>query len=190
MLEAAQNLIDDYEIIFKENPLGSGFRYRYIKTEKVNYREFIQPAFEMRREDVRFDKVVCSASEVREFAKGTLEALGFEYLRVEEQLHDIAYIFMERFNINCLNCRMELIYSDKCKRFHVDNVFLRMITTLLGPGTELQLSDELQTVLQVKTGDTVLVKGKQFPGEPTKVLHRSPKISHLGTPRLIFVMDY
>ena len=84
---------------------------------------------------------------------------------------------------------MDLVYSDKCRRFHSDNVYLRSITTLIGPGTELMLTEEGNKILKINTGDTVLVKGAQFPGG-SSVLHKSPRISHLGLVRLLFVMDY
>ena len=190
MQGTVQDLINDYEIISKEASSCHQYKYRYIEVESKNVRDYILLSREVRREDLRFDKVVCCASEVRDFVKATLDTLGFAYLAAEEQLHNIAYLMMSRFKLNRLNCRMELIYSGKCKRFHVDNVYLRAITTLLGPGTELQLLGESGRSQHVRTGDTVLLKGKKFPGEMTKVLHKSPKISHLRSPRVVFVMDY
>ena len=188
MLGTVQDLVDDYEIIPKETV--SDFKYRYLTVKKKSIREYIQPSRQVHRDDLRFDKIICSPSEVRDFARQTLDAFGFIDIRAEEQLHNVAYMLMNRFKVNRLNCRMELVYSDKCRRFHVDNVYLRSITTLIGPGTELQMLDQNEKVFRVNTGDTVLVKGKQFPGEATKVLHRSPRISHLGIPRVVFVMDY
>lgn len=192
MLSSVQDLIDDCEIISKEASSGNEIMYRFVEVESLNIREYIQPYREVHQKDIRFDKIVCCASEVRNFVKETLKTLGYEYLAVEEQLHNIAYMLLDRFRINRLNCRMELIYSDKCRRFHIDNVYLRSVTTLVGPGTELQLLDldEQEKIHRVRTGDTVLIKGKMFPGEQTRVLHRSPKISHTGKPRVVFVMDY
>ena len=190
MLSAVQDLIGDYEIIPGRALSENTPRRRYFTQAFKNVREYIQPKNDNQLKDLRYTAVINSASEVREFARISLESLGFSYLGVEEKLHDLAYMIMDRFNINSLNCRMELIYSDKCRRFHVDNVFLRAITTLIGPGTELQISSEPGKVLQIETGDTVLVKGRQFPGKYDGVLHRSPKISHLGLFRVVFVMDY
>ena len=190
MQRTRQNLVDDYEIISKEasSNCSSGYRFWNIKTKPI--REYIQRIPKVPKNDLRLDKVVRSTSEVREFVVESLSTLGYSDLKVEEQLHDIAYMLMSRFRINHLNCRMELVYSDKCMRFHVDNVYLRAITTLVGPGTELQMVDEPERIHKVNTGDTLLIKGKQFPGECTKVLHRSPRISHLEIPRVVFVMDY
>ncbi|MCM8531128.1 MAG: DUF1826 domain-containing protein [Lentisphaeraceae bacterium] len=193
MLSYLPDLLNDYEIIPQES-FGTNSNCQksccYTKVSTPRVKDLIRPNERLRDKDRRVEKIITSVSEVRDFVVSAKKDLGFEYLEVEDQLQSIAYMIMRRFSLNKLNCRMDLIYSDKCKSFHVDSVYLRSITTLVGPGTELQLSKESNHIRQVKTGDTLLIKGSHFPGGNINALHRSPKISHLGKKRLIFVMDY
>ncbi|MCM8536074.1 MAG: DUF1826 domain-containing protein [Lentisphaeraceae bacterium] len=193
MLSYLPDILNDHEIIPQES-FGANTNCQksccYSKVNTPRIKDLIRPSGNLRQLDKRLEKVVTNATEVREFVIKAKNELGFEYLQVEDQLQNIAYMIMRRFNLNKLNCRMDFIHSDKCKSFHVDNVYLRTITTLVGPGTELQLSNNPHKVTQVKTGDTLLIKGNHFPGGNNHALHRSPKISHLGKTRLIFVMDY
>ena len=192
MLNIAKNIDKGYEVIstkgeLKEIPLQK--KPLFVKIHKSEPTPYVRHFSRERKQDLRFEKVARSAGEVREFVKQTLEILDFQYLEAEDQLESIASMLITRFNINRLNCRMDFIHSNKCKKFHIDKVYIRSITTLLGPGTELQLGDD-PNIYQVNTGDTVLLKGSQFPGRKSNVLHRSPSITLLGISRLLFVMDY
>ena len=137
-----------------------------------------------------YRKTIRSIGEVKGFAEQSLLALGFSDLSVAEQLQDLAAQLIKRFKLNYLHCRMDLVYTDSCRKFHIDNLYTRAITTLIGPGTEYKLMSKSNEVLQVKTGETILLKGLKHRGRSSKIVHKSPKISHLNTYRLVFVMDY
>lgn len=192
MLAITDDLHEGYEIISPD-----AFQTKeacqksccYVKKKDIPVREFIKPIRNSVTKDIRLEKVVNSPAEVKNFVVNSLAILGYSHLKVEEHLQAIAYMIMQRFNKKQLRCQMDLIYSDKCKSFHVDNVFVRSITTLNGPGTELKLKRTGNEIYRIDTGDTLLVKGSLFPGGNNKAFHKSPKISHLGISRLIFVMD-
>lgn len=192
MLSLANDLSEGYEIISKDAFSADSTCNKgccYTKRKSTTVREFIKPVQNPLTKDVRLMKVANSPSEVKNFVVNSLSILGYSHLRVEEHLQAIAYMIMNRFNKRQLKCRMDLVYSDKCKGFHVDQVFVRSITTLVGPGTELKLTRTPNEIYKIDTGDTLLVKGNLYPGGNTKALHKSPRISHLGISRLLFVMD-
>ncbi|WDE97544.1 DUF1826 domain-containing protein [Lentisphaera profundi] len=130
-----------------------------------------------------------SVREIKAFATNALLSLGYNDFSTFDQIENLAEKMFIRLKTNYLKCRMDLVSSDSCKKFHMDNLMARAITTLIGPGTEYKFSKKPCQVYQVKTGDTIILKGGNYPGKKSKILHRSPKISHLGIERLVFVMD-
>ena len=163
--------------------------FRYVNRANVDTREFIKPSTDIGK-DISIRKTAHSVEAVRGFVTDSLRTLGFASLNVEDQLASTSEMMFRRFKINRLKCRMDLVYSDKCRQFHIDRVYMRCITTLLGPGTELLFANDPSNIYQVKTGDALLVKGSLNPQNDFNVLHKSPSISHLGISRLVFVMDY
>jgi len=142
------------------------------------------------REDKSYRYTARSASEVKAFAINSLTSLGYGNFATCDQLADLAETLFARFKTNYLKCRMDLVYTDSCRKFHIDSLYVRAITTLLGPGTEYKLNSKSNEIHQVETGETILLKGLRSSGKKPKVLHRSPPISKLGIKRLVFVMDY
>lgn len=105
---------------------------------------------------------------------------------------------------------LELVVQDACRRYHQDNVGVRMLCTYFGPGTEwaprsaLQFPNagedhmprdhdgipvHLKRMRQTKPGDVVLLKGKRWPGVRQAAVHRSPRIEALGLRRLVLRID-
>ena len=192
MLKELNDLAEGYEII---SPTAFSDPENCLQpccgksSNKKKIKEFIKPVHDEITNDIRLQKEVRSAEEVGEFVLSSLAILGFSHIRAAGRLKNIAYMMMKRFNLNKLNCRMDLVYSDKCKNFHVDKVYVRSITTLMGPGTELQFADSPDKIHKMDAGETLLIKGSLFPGGNLQVKHKSPKIAHLGISRLVFVMD-
>lgn len=87
--------------------------------------------------------------------------------------------------------RVEAVFDDACRKFHIDNVVARLICTYRGPGTELSLKDgDMNEIETVPTGVPVLLKGKKWPQtENIKLYHRSPPIQGTGISRLVLVLD-
>jgi hypothetical protein len=97
--------------------------------------------------------------------------------------------------------------TNSCRKFHTDNVRLRLITTYAGPGTEWPLEhavdraamglpcacpDEANheivrdpsAIQQTRAGDVLLLKGERWP-DAGGAVHRSPPIEGTGQNRLV-----
>jgi len=88
-----------------------------------------------------------------------------------------------------LNCRLELVSSDSCKKFHIDNVHSRLIYTYAGPGTEIKHAVNSETSC-IPSGSALIVKGYKYPEFQITTLHRSPPIAQEKIKRLLFIADY
>lgn len=92
--------------------------------------------------------------------------------------------------------RLEVLDDDACRRFHVDAVGVRLLTTYLGPATEYlpeaaldrgALSTSTQHIQRLRPGDVGLFKGERAaPGRGA--VHRSPPVSHLPGPRRVRIL--
>lgn len=104
------------------------------------------------------------------------------------------------------------VKGDQCRKFHYDYVRVRLVTTLVGPGTEW-LSDAAvrrdgldlpwecvdeangrivrssEDIKRVRAGDVLLMKGARYPGasEKTAAIHRSPPIEESGESRVVLI---
>ena len=96
--------------------------------------------------------------------------------------------------------RLERITGDACRRWHADDVALRLLCTYVGPGTQILPMPEAAAVLagaeppttatawSVSTGDVVVLPGRRHP-TAVPVVHRSPPIAGTGDVRLLLVID-
>jgi hypothetical protein len=192
MLALNNDLFEGYEIISPDAFLSKGACLKDCcdtKKRDTPVRDFIKPVENSIKKENRLMKVAKSPAEVSDFVLNALAILGYSHLKVDEQLQAIAYMIMQRFNKKELKCHMNLLYSNKCKSFNMDKFFVRSITTLNGPGAELKLKETGNEIYKIDTGDTLLIKGSHYPGGNDKAFYQSPKISHLGISRLLFVMD-
>ena len=92
-----------------------------------------------------------------------------------------------------LRLRLEVITNDACRKFHVDNVTVRLICTYAGPGTEYGVLGDNQspeTVRRAPTGMPMLFKGLKWPASENRLLkHRSPPIEETGQTRFVVVLE-
>jgi hypothetical protein len=105
-----------------------------------------------------------------------------------------------------LRVQLSTIENQKCPRFHIDNVGLRLLCTYAGPGTEWIAEpaldrDRLRTcsmrdaplrpggqVSQVERLDVLIMKGSAWPGNGQRgAVHRSPHVH--GQRRLVLTLD-
>lgn len=100
-----------------------------------------------------------------------------------------------------LRVRLDAIDDDHCRKFHVDNVRLRLVTTYRGPGTEW-ISPRLASTLapgsvppddairHLPRGHVAVMRGGKgaTPDRPG-VLHRSPAIAGTGVARLLLAIN-
>jgi hypothetical protein len=75
-----------------------------------------------------------------------------------------------------------------CPEYHYDRVAIRLVSTLLGPGTEWRVSSPVgpEATYAARASDLVLLKGSAFPGRRSGVFHRSPPVSGR---RLFYSLD-
>lgn len=94
-----------------------------------------------------------------------------------------------------------------CPVFHVDQLSLRLIVTLLGPGTEWLANKDVHRnhlgkssnrksvrdgaiIQQLKTFQVALLKGEMYPGNHGRgLVHRSPEPDSGSDPRWLFRLD-
>ena len=105
---------------------------------------------------------------------------------------------------------LRAVRTDACRKFHVDFVHLRLITTYLGPGTEWlpryavrrdaldhppdcpcdanrAIVRDRRSVRSALTGDVLLMKGERY-GCGAGAVHRSPPIETAGITRLVLTL--
>lgn len=119
-------------------------------------------------------------------------ATGLRQLRLidaelQADIVRIALTFLEDFERRMANLRIEVVDTQACPKFHCDNVYVRLVTTYVGPATEYQFVGE-SAIQRAKPGSLVFLKGHQHPTHRDSVHHRSPAIPH-GARRLCVVLD-
>jgi len=103
------------------------------------------------------------------------------------------------------------VFNDSCRRFHIDHLRLRLITTYLGPGTEWadegnvdftaldhpescdcenppSLVRDFAKVRHAKAGDVLLMKGDLYSNDVRGQVHRSPPIEGTSLTRYVVVL--
>jgi hypothetical protein len=126
---------------------------------------------------------------------------------------DLTALYYALTDAKQLHVQLSLVGSDKCKRFHVDNIRLRLLCTYVGPGTQwvpeafvnraavydcecpahrdnAALVPDMSRVRQVPTAAVAILKGEAFAGNAGKgIIHRSPSIESEGQQRLVLTID-
>lgn len=87
-----------------------------------------------------------------------------------------------------VDVRLDLTDEQTCPKFHCDNVIVRLVTTYVGPGTELIERHKPEKICRVGPGSLVLLKGHRHPTHADRVLHRSPPVRP-GTRRFSVAID-
>ncbi|WP_394748895.1 DUF1826 domain-containing protein [Spongiimicrobium salis] len=123
-----------------------------------------------------------------------------------EDILNLLGLFKQVTRASSFRVSLAKVSTNMCPRFHADNNQLRMLCTYYGPGT-LCLPDQAEDrkayltgqgnqkiltdeslVIQVNTGDVVILKGALYPGA-VPVLHRSPSIEENGGERILLSID-
>lgn len=116
-----------------------------------------------------------------------------------------AHEFCRAFALKRARVRLSLISHNQCTLFHVDQVRVRFFQTLVGPGTEYLLEDNLNREGLGKGSNALVVKDfakvKKVEGPAILLMrgelwypnqglvHRSPEISAVGAKRLCLCLD-
>ncbi|WP_084580001.1 DUF1826 domain-containing protein [Sphingomonas azotifigens] len=92
--------------------------------------------------------------------------------------------------IDALAIRLEVIETDACRKFHADHVIARLLTTLVGSGTQwVHVEAGPDTpIRQMRTADVAIFKGR-LATDALAILHRSPPIGDTGETRLLLAID-
>ncbi|MHA6721272.1 DUF1826 domain-containing protein [Sphingomonas sp. RS6] len=92
--------------------------------------------------------------------------------------------------IDAVSIRLEVIETDACRKFHADHVKARLLTTLVGRGTQWIEGDTASDapIRQMRTGDVAIFKGR-LATKTLAILHRSPPIVESGETRLLLAID-
>lgn len=102
----------------------------------------------------------------------------------------LASLMGEIMETPLLHLRLDVVSTNACRRFHVDNMTARMLCTYRGSGTQLAQPGAEASPVSVSPGSAVLLRGRRWPGtEQTELLHRSPPIEGTGETRLLAVID-
>ncbi len=113
-----------------------------------------------------------------------------------EDVAGLATRYCEILKLRELEVRLEFVSTNSCRKWHADYVQARLITTLVGPGTQWLTNDDAQRVrggadpLRINSmspGDVGIFKGKMATDTPA--VHRSPPIEGTGETRLLLVLN-
>lgn len=160
------------------------------------------------RADTDFERVI----RVESYDLGpTLDGFDDEPLR-RFLLADMAFLiarFASVARASRLRISFGAVRDDQCRKFHVDYLRLRLVTTYVGPGTEWLPEDVVRRealgqvydrpdeanraivrdaagVRRARAGDVLLMKGSLH-GGASGVVHRSPPIEGTGRTRVVLV---
>jgi hypothetical protein len=104
----------------------------------------------------------------------------------------LAAIFARLSGGAMLRLRLDVVSTDRCRRFHVDNVRLRLLCKYRGAGTEYGVAGCGATpdrIARLPRGGAAVFRGLRWPGERTGLVHRSPPIAGTGETRLLLAID-
>ncbi len=130
-----------------------------------------------------------------------------------QDIESLARVFGAAMGRRHLHAQLEVLADDRCRKFHTDNVTVRLLCTYVGPGTQWVRNEDAvrgnlgrtdvdletanrsvfrvpEAVRECTAGDVLLMKGEAFPGNRGfGVVHRSPPIIKRSLRRLVFKID-
>jgi len=107
-----------------------------------------------------------------------------------QEISDLARRYAQIMEVDSIRMRLEIVETDACRKFHMDNVKARLLMPFTDPGTQWIEVDALpdSQVNHLRAGAVGLFKGKIWAQTPA-ILHRSPPIAGAGLSRLLLVLD-
>jgi hypothetical protein len=122
---------------------------------------------------------------------GALRSAGYpDVVALADVIVPLASDFAALMACEALRIRLDVIETDACRKFHADQVTVRLLMPLVGPGTQWVHANAEPQVPEgeLRIGDVGLFKGRVWAEEPV-ILHRSPPIAAMGITRLLLVID-
>ena len=120
-----------------------------------------------------------------------LRSAGYpDVVALADAIVPLASDFAALMACEALRIRLDVTETDACRKFHADQVTLRLLMPLVGPGTQWVHANAEPQVPEgeLRIGDVGLFKGRVWAEEPV-ILHRSPPIAAMGITRLLLVID-
>jgi hypothetical protein len=113
--------------------------------------------------------------------------------RLIDDVTELAKAFTKLMKAAHLRLRLDVVTTNSCKKFHIDQITARLLCTYRGRGTQYGFSidgAEPEQILTVPTGSPIVLRGSLWPETPNSgILHRSPPIEGTGEFRSILVLD-
>lgn len=124
---------------------------------------------------------------------------GAQAAALVDDIRDLAARYAVLADCNIVDVQLEVIRHDACWKFHRDRVPLRLLTTYLGPGTQVVAPDHADQALarqkaydgpitSIPLGAVAAFKGDRD-GAGTDPVHRSPPIAGTGQIRLVLCLN-
>ena len=148
-------------------------------------------------------------------SKATFEILdralpsGNVWAHKKDFIDDIIRIVEQFFQRSCNNevtLKIEVVRTDMCRLFHIDQYRQRLLCTYMGPGTEWlddnnvnhnglgsgcnsKIVKEQHKINRAQPFEVLLIEGSKNDRGGPGVVHRSPPIQHKGLTRVLLKID-
>ena len=142
-------------------------------------------------------RVAVAAPEAGRAVSAACDASGLSpqaAARLAADVADLAALFASLTAAPRLNLRLDVVTDDACRRFHLDNVTLRLLCTYRGTGTEYGLPGpggaDPDPVRRVPRMAAAVFRGAAGAAAARpRLVHRSPPIEGTGETRLLLALD-
>lgn len=125
---------------------------------------------------------------ISEELKGSGYPPGIGQRFLADEIGRLSSIFANLIGSDSLRIRLEVVETDACRKFHADMVDARLLTTLVGPGTQWIRIEDSAVVNEMRLGSVGIFKGRLLAEKPS-ILHRSPPIAGSGVTRLLLAIN-
>lgn len=123
-----------------------------------------------------------------------------------DDLVDLSKHFFDQTISKNIHIQLEVIKTNMCRLFHVDNMRQRLLCTYKGPGTEWldhsnvkreglgkgcneKIVKDFSKINRAKTFEVLLLKGKKYGEKEPAMVHRSPQIEEVSKTRVLLKID-
>jgi hypothetical protein len=106
---------------------------------------------------------------------------------LDADLRSLIDRFTLAFDLAEVRLVLGVVAHDRCRKFHMDNLRMRMVCTYVGPGTEW-VADPGH-VEQARAGDVPWIRGNRWGAGTFGGVHRSPPIAGSGRVRLVLAVS-
>lgn len=121
--------------------------------------------------------------------------------RWQEDIAQVMEHYCQIMDLSSLRVRLDKVDSDGCRRFHIDNMSVRLLCTYIGPATEWLPSTSIERregqkdhydhscIKSLPHLSVCLLKGRKHPTHRGTIYHRSPPIAAAGLRRFVLCLD-